>query len=131
MSRNVTSADVPFLLAITVKAIQATRRDIVLGIGNIDVLGDRIDGDTIGDDNILLGSVGDEVVAHDLAGTGVDNGIFELIAHGHITPLGTHHIQGVTVKPHVASGAVDAVNKLLFTHVIGIYLAGTCVVITS
>ena len=51
MGRDVAGAHVPFLDAIAVEAIQAPGRNVVLGIGDIDILGDGIDRYGIGDDD--------------------------------------------------------------------------------
>ena len=77
VGRNVTRAHVPLFHAMAVKAIEPTRRDVVLGIGNVNVFSNWIYRNGIRDDDILVGAVGDEVVAHLLTRLCVDHRIGE------------------------------------------------------
>ena len=45
MGRNITRAHIPFLATITVETVETTWGDVILGIGDINVLGNRVNGD--------------------------------------------------------------------------------------
>lgn len=66
MSRNIAGAHIPLLHSIAVEAIEVARIHIVSAIGHINIVGERIHGDSVGLANHGISSVGDEVIAHHL-----------------------------------------------------------------
>ena len=64
MGWYVTGAHVPLFHAFRAEAVESPGRDIVLGVGDINFLGDGIDRHTIGHRDFLLGAIGNEMVRH-------------------------------------------------------------------
>ena len=62
MGGDVACADWPFLFAFTTVAVQCPTRYVVFGVGDVDVAIGWVDVDAVGDFDVVLSAVGDEVV---------------------------------------------------------------------
>ena len=84
MGRDIAGTDAPFGFAVLSYAPERTGFDIVLGIGDEDILGNRVDDNAIRHLN-LHGRVVEPLVSHDLAREGIDDmvgGVGGLIVSG-------------------------------------------------
>ena len=93
--RYVARADTPFLTPVGSKAIKVSRRYVIAGIGDIELVRIGVDGYAIGHLNSPLRVVGDEVAGDDLPASGIDNGIAESPRVGDVAPFRSVDIEGV------------------------------------
>ena len=108
MGRDIAGTDAPFGFAVLTNVPERTGFDIVLGIGDEDILGLRMDNHTIGHLN-LDGGVVEPLVRHDLARLGVDDvvgGVAGIIVSG-------AGIERIAADIHVADVDIEGVNDLI------------------
>ena len=124
MGRDIAGTDAPFGFAVLSYAPERTGFDIVLGIGDEDILGDRVDDDAIRYLD-LDGRIVEPLVSHDLARLGVDDmvgGVGGIIVSG-------AGIKRITAQVHVVDRNGKGVNdlKLLCINAIEFGLDGLVV----
>ena len=124
MGRDIAGTDAPFGFAVLTNAPERTGFDIVLGIGDEDILGDRVDDDAIRHLNLDCRVV-EPLVRHNLTRPGVDDvvgGVAGIIVSG-------AGIERIAANIHVADRNGKGVNdlKLLYINAIEFGLHGLVV----
>ena len=111
---DIARLDGPLALpCLEVVAVEAPWSHIVLSVGDVELSLLSIDSDAVGDLDILLRAVLDEVAVDDLLALGVDDGVADRVCPRDVAPFGALDEEGVTGERHVGAGDVKCLGDLL------------------
>ena len=111
--------------------MEAPWSHIVLSVGDVELSLLSIDSDAVGDLDILLRAVLDEVAVDDLLALGVDDGVADRVCPRDVAPFGAVDEEGVTGERHVGAGDVKRLGDLLGLGVEDKDLRGDLVVVPT
>lgn len=95
MCGDIARADTPFVDAFARITVQYAARNVVLGVGDIDVAVSGVDGNAVGNHDIELCAVGDEFARYDTLFLDVDDGVGYRVFRGLVAVLDTVDIKGI------------------------------------
>ena len=114
MRGDIARLDGPLALpCLEVVAVEAPWSHIVLSVGDVELSLLSIDSDAVGDLDILLRAVLDEVAVDDLLALGVDDGVADRVCPRDVAPFGAVDEEGVTGERHVGARDVKCLGDLL------------------
>jgi len=93
--------------------VEAPWSHIVLSVGDVELSLLSIDSDAVGDLDILLRAILDEVAVDDLLALGVDDGVADRVRPRDVAPFGAVDEEGVTGERHVGARDVKCLGDLL------------------
>ena len=131
MCRNVARADLPFECALGCEAVEVSGRHVVRGVAYEDLLGFGIDGQAVGQRDLLLGAVCDEVVRNDALFGRIVYGIGDLVAARRVAPLGADRVEPVVVDAHLAGCDAEVADDLLRGRVDHVDVRSRAVVVAA
>ena len=127
----VACADTPFLTPVGSKAIKVSRRYVIAGIGDVELVRIGVDGYAVGHFDSPLSIVGDEAAGDDLPAWSVDNGIAERPRIGDVAPLRPIDVEGVARDSHLGVRHVERVANGIGTRVDDVGLGMYTIVVAS
>ena len=127
----VARADTPFLTPVGSKAIKVSRRYVIAGIGDIELVRIGVDSFAVGHLDSPFRIVRDKATGDDIPASGIDNGIAESPRIGDVAPFRSVDIEGVARQGHFGVRHVESIANGIGTRVDDVGLGMYTIVVAS